>query len=95
MAQTERLKAMLLPADILWGLCYGLLPTLAILVGSFKGAYRDRRFFQPAMLYLIYMFPYVLISHNERYQVASLSLQVWLVWYVFFSEKVFSREASD
>ncbi len=71
------------PTRLLWGFAFAGLPLLAILVGLRGGAWACRSFREPAVLYLIFLLPYQLISHYARYQMAALGLQVWLVWWVF------------
>ena len=63
----------------LWGLCFAGLPTLALLLGWARGRGGDAAFREAALLYLLTLLPYLLISHYARYQLGLLPLQCWLV----------------
>jgi len=63
----------------LWGFCFAGLPGLALLVGWARGRGGDPLFREAALLYLLTLLPYVLISHYARYQLGLLPLQCCLV----------------
>ena len=69
----------------LWGFVFAGLPSLALVAGFLRGFGRRPAFYQPALLYVVTLLPYVCISHYARYQLALLPLQCWLVWYAFCS----------
>lgn len=65
----------------LWGLMHSLLPTLAVVAGWLRPSVRKRPAFQFAsLLYLIYLTPYILVSHYQRYSESLAALVALLVW---------------
>jgi hypothetical protein len=69
------------PETIAWGLAHALLPTLAIFVGALRATVRSQPGFRfAAGLYLLYLAPYVVVSHYVRYQLGLLALAAYLVW---------------
>lgn len=64
----------------LWGILHSLLPTLTIAVCWLREAVRRSSDFQlAAALYVLYLLPYVLVSHYERYQLPLLGLAAFMV----------------
>jgi hypothetical protein len=64
----------------LWRLAHALFPTLAIIIGLSRRRTRSHPVFKDACsLYLIYLIPYVLISHYVRYQVPLMGLSAYLI----------------
>jgi len=66
------------PESWLYGLGHALLPTLAVLYGLAKRQ-RHPFFLEAVALYLIYLGPYLMVSHYDRYQTAAFALQAWIV----------------
>ena len=69
------------PERVARALAYSLIPTLALLLGLWLGGWRQREFRDVALLYVGYFLPYVVVSHYDRYLVAALGMQIWLVWW--------------
>lgn len=68
----------------LWALAHALLPTLALVWGLTQVHLRDDLAFRTGVgLYLLYLLPYVLVSHYSRYQIPLMGLAVWLVMLSF------------
>jgi hypothetical protein len=67
------------------GLAYALFPTVLLVFGLFRGGWRVPTFRNAVVLYLAFLFPYILVSHAERYQLGAIGLQVWIVWVTLFS----------
>lgn len=61
-----------------FGLAHALLPTLAIVWGLGKRQ-RHPLFLEGVALYLVYLTPYLIVSHYDRYQTAAFALQAWVV----------------
>lgn len=68
------------PSHLARAFIYSLLPTLALLRALLSGRGRRAEFREAAAAYLVFLLPYVLISYMQRYQVAALGLQIWMVW---------------
>lgn len=79
------------PGYILWGLAYGLLPTLGILVGFLRFGLRSPDFTSAVVLYLVYLTPYILVSYASWYSLMALPVQAWLVWRAFFTNGLTSE----
>jgi hypothetical protein len=66
---------------MLWGLSHSLVPFLAILLGALRPTVRGQQGFRFAVgLYVVYLVPYVLVSHYARYQVSLIGLAAYLIW---------------
>jgi hypothetical protein len=69
------------PSMVSWGLAHALLPSLALLLGGLRGSVRGQPGFRfAAGLYLLYLAPYVIVSHYIRYQLALMGLAAYLIW---------------
>lgn len=66
------------PESYLYGLGHALLPTLALVWGLAKRQ-RHPFFLEAVALYLVYLGPYLLVSHYDRYQTAAFGLQAWII----------------
>ena len=68
-------------SPVVWGLSHALLPFLAILAGALRPTVRGQHGFRLAAgLYIVYLVPYVLVSHYARYQVSLTGLAAYLIW---------------
>jgi hypothetical protein len=77
LAQAEKIRGW---DSRLWGLAHALLPTLALLIGALSPAVRRQPCFRfAAALYLIYLAPFVLVSHYARYQLSAIGLAAFLI----------------
>ena len=73
---------------ICWGLLHGLFSTIAIVIGLSRPNLRKEPIFRDAcLLYLVYLLPYVLISHYMRYQVPLMGLSAYFLSAVLVQKK--------
>jgi hypothetical protein len=82
------------PLRLAQSLAYSLLPTLGLLFALWRGGWRRQPVREAIILYLGYLLPYIVVSCLQRYQVAALALQVWLVWLAFVSQESPSQDPS-
>ena len=69
-------------SQVLWGICYAFVPFLFLLIGLYRLGWKDLIFRDAVLLYIVFLTPYVLISHADRYQTCTLAIQVWIIWLV-------------
>ena len=77
------------PGEVTWRYAHALLPTLAILLGLFRRSVRQLPVFRIAVgLYVLYLFPYIVVSHYSRYQLSLMGLMSFLIVVsIFYSPK--------
>jgi hypothetical protein len=80
LAREELYERQAKPLHQVWGYAHALLPSLIILFGLLRPSVRRRLPFRLAVgLYLLYLLPYVLVSHYSRYQLSLIGLMSLLI----------------
>jgi hypothetical protein len=67
------------------GLLFALIPTIAGVVLLFFSFYRKNILFVSILIiYILYLMPYMLVSHQLRYQRPLMTLQIVLIYFLFY-----------
>jgi hypothetical protein len=78
------------------GLLFALVPTIAGVVLLFFSFYRKNILFVSILIiYILYLMPYMLVSHQLRYQRPLMTLQIVLIYFLFYElYKLFFKDKS-